>query len=213
MNPDDLYPKADLKIKHHNTYAVEHYPERIKYFKENPLDFGDIVFLGNSITEVGGDWSANLGIPNAKNRGISGDITDGVLKRLDEIIYYKPKMVFMLIGINDLDNLVYQKQIPSTAYIANNILEITEIIHKNCPETKIYVQTILPALDNLLLPKILEVNTIIKTNESNKPYEVIDLFAAFVEGNAVKQELYRDRLHLNANGYKTWINVLKPYYK
>jgi hypothetical protein len=58
----------------------------IREFKSNPLNFNDIVFLGNSITESGKDWSKRLNYPNIKNRGIGGDVTDGVLARLDEII-------------------------------------------------------------------------------------------------------------------------------
>ena len=43
------------------------------------------------------------------NRGISGDFTNGVLARLEEITHYKPKAIFLLIGVNDLfeDNTFY----------------------------------------------------------------------------------------------------------
>ena len=58
-----------------------------------------IIFIGNSITEGGKNWSEKFNIPNIRNRGISGDVTDGVLERLDEIIFFKPKAVFILIGI------------------------------------------------------------------------------------------------------------------
>ena len=43
---------------------------------------GGIVFLGNSITEQGGDWGKRLGWSSLKNRGISGDVTEGVLRDL-----------------------------------------------------------------------------------------------------------------------------------
>ena len=55
---------------------------------------GDIVFIGNSITELGGDWGKRLDCSSLKNRGISGDVTEGVLKRLGEITYVKPKKYF-----------------------------------------------------------------------------------------------------------------------
>ncbi len=35
-----------------------------------PLNFNDIVFLGNSITAEGKDWSERLNYPNVRNRGI-----------------------------------------------------------------------------------------------------------------------------------------------
>ena len=42
--PDSIYPPSDLIISYHNDWTKEHYPERIKEFKNNPLNFNDIVF-------------------------------------------------------------------------------------------------------------------------------------------------------------------------
>ena len=87
---DPIYPHDSLVIRYHTEWTENHYEERIKEFKEHPLSMGDIVFIGNSITEDGKNWGAKLDIDNAKNRGISGDVTDGVLLRLGELIKYKP---------------------------------------------------------------------------------------------------------------------------
>lgn len=208
----NLYPSEHLKVKDHNDWAVKHYPKRIKKFKEKPLDFGDIVFIGNSLTEGGGDWSKKLNNTHIKNRGISGDNTNGVLLRLNEIKHYKPKAVFLLIGINDLNDKLNPKQSPNPEYVGHNILKITNKLHKAIPETKLYVQTLLPALDSLLMPHITTVNNIIKNNENKNVYEVIDLHTAFIDANNVtKKELFKDRLHLNAKGYKVWSHFVKDY--
>ena len=69
-------------------------------------------------------------------------MTDGVLARLDEIIFFKPKAVFLLIGINDLWNV--SPNIPDIEYIGNNIIEIAKRIKQKSSKTKVYVQTILP---------------------------------------------------------------------
>jgi len=63
----------------------------------------DIVFLGNSITQDD-NWDSLFNNHAFYNRGISGDVTDGVLQRLGEIVYVKPTAVFIEIGINDLFN-------------------------------------------------------------------------------------------------------------
>src|SRR5688572_6232361 len=102
--PDHLYPPDDISIAYHSDWTKVHYPEKIAEFKLAPLAAGDVVFLGNSITEEGGDWGQRLGWSHVKNRGISGDVTEGVLIRLGEITHSKPKAVFLLIGINDLFN-------------------------------------------------------------------------------------------------------------
>jgi lysophospholipase L1-like esterase len=205
----ELYPPASLVIPYHTEWAKGHYPKRIEEFKNNPLKLGDIVFIGNSITEGGNDWSAKFGIANIKNRGIAGDVTDGVLKRLGEIIHYKPKKVFLLIGINDLFNLQDQKQIPSTDYIGNNILTIAKMISDKSPDTKIYVQTILPTDKVSMKVNITKVNDIIKAREADGKYKAIDLHAVFTDNQGLlKKELTYDGTHLNDAGYKEWVNFI-----
>jgi lysophospholipase L1-like esterase len=209
---NSLYPPASTLIQYHTDWSKSHYPKRIEQFKKDPLNFKDIVFIGNSITEIGGDWSARFGVPNVKNRGISGDVTDGVLKRLDEITYFKPKAIFLLIGINDIWNIYNTQQIPSAAYIGNNILKITNAIHDKSPRTKIYVQTTLPTTEDYLKENISIVNTIIKEHESDGVYEVIDLHSSFINTNGLlKEELAKDRTHLNDAGYALWVDLVKQY--
>ena len=77
-----VYPDSDLKIKNQGDWARNRYFERIQDFKTDPIGYNKIVFLGNSITKGGGDWNKRLGTSNIVNRGISGDITEGVLERL-----------------------------------------------------------------------------------------------------------------------------------
>lgn len=95
-------------------FIPEHYSQRIAVFEKEPLETGHIIFLGNSITEMG-NWKQLMNDTTVLNRGISGDITFGVLKRLDDVIKKQPSKLFLLIGINDIG-----KDIPD-AVIADNI--------------------------------------------------------------------------------------------
>src|SRR5918993_1342368 len=70
-------------------FMVDHYAKRMARFEAEPIPPRSIVFLGNSITE-GGRWKKLTGDSSAVNRGIGGDITFGVLKRLDEIVAARP---------------------------------------------------------------------------------------------------------------------------
>jgi lysophospholipase L1-like esterase len=204
---DSLYPKPDLAIpfKLEKT-SVQHYNNRIQYFKNNPLQLKDIVFLGNSITENGGDWGKRFNLSAIKNRGISGDNTDGVLNRLDEICYFKPSMVFMLIGINDVFNPYI-----SVEYIFNNIIKIVNVIYEKSTATKIYVHTILPTSDFTLTNKIKELNKLL----SNKPlnYTILDIHGLFLgPSDLIKKEYTTDGIHLSEAGYTVWVNYLKNYF-
>ena len=210
--PDSLYPPKNMVIKYHNEWTKNHYANRIDLFKTEPLNDGDNVFLGNSITEGGQDWAGKFGITNIKNRGIGGDGTDGVLNRLDELIHFKPKAIFILIGINDLFNLHYQKEVPSAEYVGNNILKISKILSEKTPNTKIYVQTILPTDAEFMKEYISIVNAIIKANENKGKYKVIDLHTVFADTNdLMKKEFTYDGTHLNDAGYKVWVNFIKQY--
>jgi len=218
-----LYPSKEVVSRYHNDWTIKHYKDRIKLFKNEPLDYNGIVFIGNSITEKGRDWTKRFDIPNIYNRGIAGDVSDGVCKRLNEIVYFKPKAVFILIGINDLFNkhykegdgrFKYDKIVPSAEYIGENILKAAKFIHRKSPETKIYVRTVLPTRRDFVNDDVLLVNNYIRANESKGYYTVIDLFQQFVdsEGKMMK-ELTVDGVHLSEKGYEKWVDFEKPIIK
>ena len=85
----DLYPKPSINIKYQLPWQRVFYFNRIKEFEQKPIGKNKIVFLGNSITEGGRNLNHRFNTNNIVNRGISGDYTEGVLNRLNEIIYYK----------------------------------------------------------------------------------------------------------------------------
>jgi lysophospholipase L1-like esterase len=216
----DLYPNGEIVSEYHNDWTRVHYKKRIETFKKNPLLKNEIVFIGNSITEKGRNWSEKFGIGHIRNRGISGDLTDGVLKRLDEITYSEPKAVFILIGVNDLynlhhdetgkTNLKYFKIIPSAKYVAKNILKITKEIQKESPVTKIYVRTILPTRRTYLKKDIVKVNTLLAKNEKKGFYALIDIYSHFVNEEGLLHKKYTvDGVHLSEKGYEHWVSLEK----
>jgi lysophospholipase L1-like esterase len=207
ITSQDVYPQETIVIPNHSEWTKNYYPEKIKEFKANPLAEGAIVFIGNSITEQGGDWSKRFNNPKIKNRGISGDVTEGVLARLGEIYYYKPSKIFIKIGINDLfsENL-------SADFVANNILKIVENIHKKSPETQIYIQTILPTTTERIITKIKKTNSILKDNAMTYNYILIDLYSVFADKNdRIIEELTVDGVHLSEKGYLVWSDYIKEY--
>lgn len=55
----------------------ELYYQRASLFEALGVDSTNIVFLGNSLTH-GCEWHELLGMPNVVNRGINGDIIEGL---------------------------------------------------------------------------------------------------------------------------------------
>lgn len=192
-----------------STYRPGKYVELVRKFKEEPKSKKDFVFLGNSIT-AGTDWAKLLNLPQAKNRGISGDITYGVLERLQEVIDGKPKKVFILIGINDIS-----RNIPDSL-ILNNYKVIISRIRKGSKRTQIYFNTLLPVNSSFEKFKnhygkddhILYLNSEIKKLVA-KNVTVIDLYPVFLDkDNHLRAELTKDGLHLIPEGYKVWADFL-----
>ena len=219
-----LYPEKDYFIKYQQEWQMSLYNKKIDEFKINPIGEGKIVFLGNSITEAGGDWNVRFGTDNIVNRGISGDITEGVLSRLDEIIYYKPIAIFLLIGIND----IFDANIPgrhkiTPEYVSNNIFSIVETVLDKTPHTKIFIQTILPVNDKIytkengffpnhavpLSEQISEINSLLKERSMSRPFMLIDLHSAFIDDNGLLDEKFTtDGLHLSGSGYDNWVKFI-----
>tara|TARA_B110000914_G_scaffold184053_1_gene167234 strand:- start:174 stop:401 length:228 start_codon:yes stop_codon:yes gene_type:complete len=58
---------------------------------------------------------------------------------------------------------------------------------------------------------ILKVNEIIKANEKENPYQIVDLYSIFVNENGlIRKELSTDGIHLNEKGYDAWVEFIKP---
>ena len=193
-----------------STYRPATYPLLTRQFNSFPHSKKDIVFLGNSIT-FGVDWYELLREPHARNRGISGDITFGVLQRLQEIIDGKPAKLFILIGINDI-----LRNVPDHYIIANH-KKLIERVQAASPSTKIYLQSILPVNDSFTQvksimgknPKVLEINQALQRIAREYKVTYVDLHTAFCDKDGkLTAELTYDGLHLTLEGYKLWGEVL-----
>lgn len=71
---------------------------------------GEIIFLGDSITERC-EWTELFLNTFLRNRGLSGDKTEGVINRLTEVTESKPDKIFIMIGVNDLRHNVSIEEI------------------------------------------------------------------------------------------------------
>lgn len=194
-------------------FIPEHHARRLARFASETVPPGRIVFLGNSITEMG-DWKRLTGDSTVVNRGIGGDITFGMLNRLSLVTGLKPSKIFLLIGINDIG-----KDIPPPV-IAHNIGRIIDRIRSESPGTIIILQTLLPVNPTVnQFPqhydkndKVLAVNKLLRALAKEKQVPLADLHPLFSNKQGLlRQELTGDGLHLdpNGNGYRIWVEHLR----
>lgn len=162
-----------------------------------------IIFLGDSITEMG-EWSELFGKTDLKNRGIAGDTTTGILKRLPAIAELKPSKIFMMIGINDL----YVERRTSAAII-NNYRQILEYLSEQTPETKVYIQSILPVENKHFLPQIQVINQHLSKLARDFNYEYLELYSHFInQQNELDSQYSDDGIHVNGKGYLLWKKLI-----
>jgi lysophospholipase L1-like esterase len=201
-------PQAAALAEWNRALRAYYYTKK-QLFELLPVTKDEIVFLGNSITD-NAEWAELFQDPNIKNRGIGGDDTDGVLERLDEVIASKPAKIFIMIGTNDL---AYLK---SVKHVEDNYVKIIDRLMKGTPDTKIYIQSILPTNDKIHIHRkntdIMEINQFLKKLAADKGLTYIDLYSVFVTpDNEFNSDYTFDGLHPNGKAYLIWKEKIQKY--
>ena len=185
----------------------EHYNSRLALFEEEnkTAQDVDIVFLGDSLTE-GYDVESYYPDYNVLNRGIGGDTTIGLEKRLKVSAYdANPKMIFMLIGANNFSTML------------DNYENIVISIRENLPNTNLNLLSLTSmcqrwgrhnqdAINN---------NKVIKSYAEKYNLNYIDLFNPLLdpEKNELKEEYTVDGGHLTPAGYEVVTAQIMPICK
>jgi lysophospholipase L1-like esterase len=179
-------------------FLAPHQARLVSEFELFPLVPDDIVFLGDSITEEG-PWEEIFPDLRVRNRGISGDTADGVLKRLDQVTRGQPAKVFLLIGTNDLFRGDSEDEIVA------NIIEILARLKDETPDTEVYLQSVLPRAP-AYRARIEALNSRLSEVALENGVEWVDLYPHFVDSatDGIREELSNDELHLLGPGYALW---------
>lgn len=226
VHPEDGHSTVRLRSLVANAVAAsicpapraytDHYYKRFLQFMDEPaITSKDIVMLGNSLTEGGKDWAERLGNKNVRNRGISGDNVMGIYDRLHQILPGHPAKLFLLIGVNDIS------QDSTTNGIISNIGMVIDRIRKESPDTRLYLQSLLPINESFGRWKKLEgksamipeINAGLEALAREKGITFVNLFPLFAEKgtNVLRPQFTNEGLHLNEDGYKIWAKGLKKY--
>ena len=200
---------SDAQTQKYSTFYIQ----RSSLFIKLAITSKDIVFIGNSITN-GAEWNELFPQKRVKNRGISGDTSEGVFDRLDAVVKGKPAKKVILIGVNDISREI------KVETIVLNMKRIVEKIQKESPKTKIYIQSILPVNPDFEMFKghmkpelIKEINQFYQNIAQEYKVNYIDLYSYFLEDGTDKmnKKYTNDGLHLLGEGYLLWREIVKPY--
>ena len=192
-----------------------YYARRATLFDELPIGKKDIVMLGNSLTD-GCEFNELFNNKHIKNRGIVGDIVQGLIDRVDPIIKGQPKKLFILSGVNDISHDV------SADSIARAMEKLIVMVKQGSPRTKIYLQSLLPFNNDVREWKLLkgrdhvvvEANVLLEQVARRQGVTWINLYPLFVDDQGrLREDLTNDGLHLMGKGYLIWRDAIKPYIK
>jgi len=165
----------------------------------------DVVMFGDSTTEFA-NWSELLGRPIA-NRGIAGETVEDLHARLEDVVALRPKIVFILAGMNDLHRGASPKEV-SARYGAL----LTEM-KSALPETRLVVQAVLPVRDSLasFAGDIAELNGLLARHAKDVGATWLDVGSRLADrGGLLAAQNTRDGSHLTGVAYRIWAAAVKP---
>jgi lysophospholipase L1-like esterase len=191
------------------TQRSPYWHERTTFFKA----FGqhaDVVMIGDSLTDAA-EWREMFPQLSIVNRGIDNDTTDGVLARLDDIVAAKPRLAFVMIGVNDFSNAR-----ANVDGVLSNYRTIVARLQQ--AGIKVVIESTLPCNETLgkwksckaINGKIRRLDAeLAKLASANVAYA--DLAAVLTDAHGVKKQFTYDGVHLNGEGYRVWRDAIAPY--
>jgi lysophospholipase L1-like esterase len=182
---------------------------RESFWRQREQKQGALVLAGDSLL---GNWRTSqqdLEPRRTANRAIGGDVSRGLLFRLQEdVLDLNPSGIVLLIGGNDLSALQPVDQ------TSRNIKRMLDAIQTHNAKLPVILCT-LPPRDSAQAPikhsELIKLNASIKTLAARyENVELLDLYPLFATADGKLQaELFTaDRLHISPAGYKVLKDAL-----
>lgn len=201
----DYLPKKEEEEKNKQAWQ-DYYNAKVTQYDEENKGFApgevDVAFIGDSLTD-GYDLKEYYPDLLVVNRGIGGDTTFGVEKRLKVSLYdLQPKIVVMLIGVNNLETMF------------DNYEQILIGMRDNLPNTDIILLSLTSmgkdwGKNNYLASYN---NVKIKALAEKYGYTFIDIYTPLLnmETDEIYEHCTTDGGHLTPAGYAVLTEQISP---
>ncbi len=168
-----------------------------------------IVFTGSSSIRMWHNLQDNFPQHQIINSGFGGSKASDLLQNTKALILqFQPSTVFIYEGDNDIAGGEKSKKIIA------NIAAIISKIKKQNPNAKINLIAAKPSLARWhLRRKYKRLNKKLKKlSKPDKLISYVDVWKPMLNGKKLKQDIFiADGLHMNAEGYAIWYEIIKPY--
>ena len=166
----------------------------------------DVVMIGDSLTQ-GAEWKEIFPTVNIANRGIGGDRSDDILRRLPTTLETTPHKAFLMFGINDFFIL---QTVDAT--FANYRLVVEGLSEQN---VQVFIQSTLECSRETcgeILDNIRALNGDLRTyaSENGLPFININRGLTSKPDGLLKQYTY-DGTHLLGSGYLEWSKSIESH--
>lgn len=186
-----------------NIFSSPIYLSRIKLFEYFTINC-DVVFLGDSLTKEG-QWSEAFPDNKIANRGVSGDTSEGIIRRIEQILEINPKIVFIMIGINDIGWGA------KSADIIFNYRKILEVLSGNGIE--VVIQSTLLSDRRSWNIKVNDLNSQLVELSRDFDCEYIDVNKVLAPSGILTTEFSFDGIHLKPEAYIKWFDLINRNFK
>jgi lysophospholipase L1-like esterase len=178
--------------------------------RESPPPKGCVVFVGSSSIRMWKTLKEDFPNHHVLNRGFGGSELKDSVHFADRIVLpYEPAMVVVYAGGNDIHN----GKSPEQVFEAFKAFE--EKVHAKLPQTEIaYISIAGNPARWAEVEKVKAANELIAAYVSSKPHlKFINVFPRMLGADSLpRPEIFlADNLHMNAEGYKLWTEVVRPF--
>ncbi|HEY1952933.1 MAG TPA: SGNH/GDSL hydrolase family protein [Gemmatimonadaceae bacterium] len=183
--------------------------EFLKSDRLNPPRAGGVVFVGSSSIRMWPHLAADFPGENVIQRGFGGsELSDVVYRAPQIVIPYKPRLIVLYAGDNDLAAGRTPEEILS------RFESFVSLIHDTLPRTGIVFVSIKPSWSRVsLLDKMKQANDLVRHYiAGRRGLGYVDVFTPMLgaDGKPRMDLLVADSLHMNEMGYSIWRRRLMP---
>ncbi len=168
-----------------------------------------VVFVGSSSIRM---WNVKQSFPNTPviNRGFGGSQIEDSAHFADRIVIaYQPRVVVFYAGDNDINAGKMAEQVEA------DFRQFVKGVHDKVPQSRILFMAIKPSPSRW---KFIEIQRdanarIRKFCESEKNLTFVDVVTPMLgpDGQPRAELFLKDQLHMNADGYRLWTEIVMPH--
>jgi lysophospholipase L1-like esterase len=194
-------------------YSVENNKNDIEGFKKQDAAQmpapGGIVITGSSSFRLWKNAGEDLAPLPIINRGFGGSTTPEMIHYIEQtVLKYKPKVV-----VTYVENDMFVDKTKTPEQTRDSYVEFTRLVREQLPDVQMYYVSMKPSPSRWARRgEVIKANRLIDDfTKKDKNHGYIDVWPTMLKDGRPDAAIYlKDSLHMNAEGYRRWTEVIKP---